>query len=320
MSNLLPVTLIIPSNEESLKLKDLLRAVVLWTKYPSEIIISDNSKKKFIIDKNIKQIYKKKKILLRILYKKKQYPGQARNLAIQKATFSNLAFLDISTFCPKEWLQVTYALLDKNIDIVYGSTNYLAYTYQSKLFRAATFGDRRLRTLPGSIIKKKVFKKIGLFSNIVRAGEDGLLFEKIKNLKLSFKSSPSPVDYTNNLNISFLFFFRKWFRNYYSSSSLDFMRSQKIIYLFGTFIVSISIILSLMGNPAIFKLVILLYVSLRGLLIPLVRSEKDYCFITFNFLFIAMICIWLDIAKTIGFLSYYFIKLFTNFNNKISQD
>ena len=61
MSNLLPITLIIPSNEESLKLKDLLRAVLFWTKFPSEIIISDNSQKKFIIDKNIKQIYKKKK-------------------------------------------------------------------------------------------------------------------------------------------------------------------------------------------------------------------------------------------------------------------
>ena len=276
MSNLLPITLIIPSNEESLKLKDLLRAVLFWTKFPSEIIISDNSQKKFIIDKNIKQIFKKKKILLRVLYKKNQYPGQARNLAIQKAIFSTLAFLDISTFCSKEWLQVSYSLLNKNIDIVYGSTHYLAYSYKSKLFRAATFGNRKLRTLPGSVIKKKVFKKIGLFSNIVRAGEDGLFFEKINFFKLPFKNSVSSIDYTGNLNVSFVYFFKKWFRNYYSSSSMSFMKNQKVIYFSGSAILLTSLIMIPMSSYPIFEFIIVFYVVLRGLLIPLTKSEKDY--------------------------------------------
>ena len=320
MSNFLPVTLIVPSNEESLKLKDLLRAVLFWTKFPSEIIISDNSKKKFIIDKKIKQIFKKKKILLRVLYKKNQYPGQARNLAIQKAAFSNLAFLDISTFCSNEWLQASYALLNKNIDVVYGSTRYLAYSYKSRLFRAATFGNRKLRTLPGSVIKKKIFKKIGLFSNTVRAGEDGLLFDKINNLKLSFKNSPSIIEYTGNLNVSFLFFFRKWVRNYYSSSSLDFMMSQKIAYFFGTLILLISIILFLMDYSDILQLIILFYIFFRGLILPFTKCEKNYLFIILNFPFILIISAWLDLAKTIGFALYYFMKLFNYFNNKISQD
>ena len=46
MSNLLPLTLIIPSYNNNNSLNELLNSVIFWSKYPSEIIVSDNKKKK----------------------------------------------------------------------------------------------------------------------------------------------------------------------------------------------------------------------------------------------------------------------------------
>ena len=259
MFNLLPVTLIIPSHNNHKNLYELLNSVIFWSKYPSEVIVSDNSTRKFIIEKKLKNIYKKKKISIKILYKKNSFPGKARNLAIKKATFSNLAFLDTSTFCKNDWLEVSYNLLKKNVDAVIGQTNYLAFSYFSKLFRASSFGSEKLKTLPGSIIKKKVFNKIGLFLEKTRSGEDGFFFKNLLKNNINIVYSTSVIDYCQILEINILLLFKKWFRNYYHSASLKFMYLQRSIYLIFFSFFLVSIYLLIIKKPLFFILVSFIY-------------------------------------------------------------
>ena len=84
MSNFLPITLIIPSYNNHKSLNELLNSVIFWSKYPSEIIVSDNSNKKFIIKKKLIGIYKKKKISFKIIYKKNCFPGRVFNTPLPK--------------------------------------------------------------------------------------------------------------------------------------------------------------------------------------------------------------------------------------------
>ena len=307
MSNLLPLTLIIPSYNNHKSLNELLNSIIFWSKYPSEIIVSDNSYKKFVIKKKLMSVYKKKKISFKTIYKKNCFPGKARNLAINKATFSNLAFLDISTFCKNDWLEVNYNLLNKNIDIVHGQTNYLSFSYFSKLFRASSFGSGVLKTLPGSIIKKKVFNKVGLFIEGTRSGEDGVFFENLLKNNIPSVNSTSILDYTQIIKINVLSLFKKWFRNYYHSSKLKFMNTQKYFYLFSFFTFILSIYLFFIIKSLLFIYIICAYFFIRGILIPIIKNKNSYFFILMNLPFILFMSLILDIAKFLGFF-YFFLK------------
>jgi hypothetical protein len=308
MSNLIPVTLIIPSYNNHKNLYELLNSVIFWSKYPSEIIVSDNSTRKFIIKKELNNIYKKKKISIKILYKKNCFPGKARNLAIKKATFSNLAFLDTSTFCKNDWLEANYNLLKKNVDAVIGQTNYLSFSYFSKLFRASSFGSEELKTLPGSLIKKKVFNKIGLFLEKTRSGEDGFFFKNLLKNNINVVYSTSIIDYCQILEINILLLFKKWFRNYYHSASLKFMYLQRSIYLIFFLFFLVSIYLLIFKKPLFFILLSSTYFLIRGIVIPINKNKNLFVFVLINCLIIFFISLFLDIAKFLGFLFHFFSR------------
>jgi hypothetical protein len=318
MSNVLPVTLIVPNNNNNLNLHQLLKSIIFWTKFPAEILISDNSDKKFKIDKKIVRIFKKNKISIKILYKKDNFPGAARNIAIKQATFHTLVFLDTSTFCQRDWLEITYGMLGKKINVVFGQTHYLSFGYFSKLFRAATFGDKLLKTLPGSAIKKKVFSLTGLFPDNVRSGEDGYFFKLLKRTKLKTINSTSFIDYTNNMHFNFFKSFKKWFRNYYSSSTLDHLKFQKRIYFINFIIFLIFFVFLLKGEFLYILLYFIFYSLFRGIIIPLLKSKNLKSFIIINFIFILIISIGLDIAKLTAFVLSSIVRLFYQFKYKIS--
>ena len=319
MSNVLPVTLIIPNNNNNLNLHQLLKSIIFWTKFPAEIFISDNSDKKFKIDKRIVRIFKKNKISIKILHKKNNFPGAARNLAIKQATFPTLVFLDTSTFCQKDWLEITVGMLGKKINVVFGQTYYLSFSYFSKLFRAATFGDKPLKTLPGSAIKKKVFSVSGLFPDNVRSGEDGYFFEMLKKNKVKTLNSTSHIDYTNNIDFNFFKSLKKWYRNYYSSAFLNHLNYQKKIYFLSFIIFFITFIFLLKGEFLYIIFFFIFYSLLRGIIIPLHKSKNYKSFIIFNFIFILLISFGLDIAKFMGFAVAKIVRLFYQFKYKISQ-
>ncbi len=79
------VSLVIPSQNAEIELKQLLRSIPNWEAIPNEIIIVDSSENKLLIPEDFKLFTKKLNIRLLIIYEKDLYPGHARNLGISNS-------------------------------------------------------------------------------------------------------------------------------------------------------------------------------------------------------------------------------------------
>jgi len=320
------ISLIIPSYNDKKKLLKLLNSINNWNVYPDEIIVIDSSKKKLLIPKDLQNFIKKQNIRLSIIYKNNLYPGNARNIGINYSTNSMLAFLDTSTLPNSKWLQSGLEIMRKdNPEGVWGNTYYQADTYISKLIRASTVGTTPIKTFPGSILKKNIFNKCGLFIEYVRAGEDGDWRSRLELHKINMSNSKEPLMYDkfNSMSISFLL--KKWFRNYTYSSKLPFLRAHKDIYYY---IVSLILIFfaynwnnvfaswdeeSFFYIPNITKisasLILISYFITRGVLIPKKKGVNLNFLFPINFIFVFFVSALLDVVKVSAF-------FFSKFNTK----
>ena len=167
------VSLIIPSNNDEKNLLKLLHHIAFWETFPNEIIIVDSSNHKINISMSFNQFIKKNNIKLSVIEDSNLYPGHARNIGISRSINDTLAFLDTSTHPSKTWLSSGLEIINhNNSEGVWGATVYNADSFTAKIIRASTFGGKPIKTFPGSILKKNVFGKCGLFVESVRAGED----------------------------------------------------------------------------------------------------------------------------------------------------
>ena len=232
------ISLIIPAHSDNFYVEDILINILLWSLVPTEIIIIITSMQKIQIDENLKKDLKKKNISLVLIYKKNFFPGAARNIGILKSRYSYLVFLDMNTLpYSKDWLKINFQyLLKNNLDGIFGQTYYLASNQTEKIIRASTFGKGLLNTIPGSIFTRKTVLKVGFFDSITRAGEDTEWLKRLYVYNLKVKKAIKPVCYKGLYNTNYYIIIKKWFRNYYYSSTLPHMSLQKNFYIVGLFL------------------------------------------------------------------------------------
>ncbi len=228
-----PITLIIPHQNQRNLLVSLLGSIPAWTILPDEIIIVDSSYQRLECEENFLFFCNQKNISFQIIEKKSIFPGHARNLGIQSSKNDLIAFLDVQTVPSKFWLQITFEQFKPSDAIfVRGSTLYAAETVKEKIIVAATFGFKALKTLPGSLIHKKVFFKCGLFIDNVRAGEDGDWMSRSLLHKIPLVESAEKITYVGLKNISFTDIIKKWYRNYKYTHHLPFFQKHKELYFY----------------------------------------------------------------------------------------
>ena len=330
------ISLIIPALSSSFFIEDFLINILFWEKLPNEIIIV-NTSAKIAIDKNIKHKFKKKKIDLIIINKKNLFPGAARNQGILKAKYKYVLFLDMNTQpIDKNWLKSNFEyLIKKNLDGIYGKTIYLSHTLVEQIIRASTYGKAPLKTIPGSIFKKKIILEVGKFDEKSRAGEDTDWLTRLNKFNFNIKSSILPIFYKGLYRINFNFIINKWFRNYYSSRSLPHMNLQKNLYIFSLFFILFVVVFNWNYStmcitsefclnsydriegffiPHITKIFILtsfiLYVLLRGIYFPIKKKIKIKFLFPINFIPVTIFSFILDSVKLITFLYLFFWKKF----------
>jgi len=233
-NNTAHVSLIIPFNGEYESLLKIIGGVRFWVYKPSEIIIVNTE-----LDTNqslrleIKRIIDNDNISLKIIEDPGSFPGRARNVAIEQSTHQLIAFLDSKTLPSKLWLSESLKMIQINsFDLIWGSTCYEANTFLEKAIKYSTYGSNPLRTLPGSLIKRKVFTKAGFFLESIRAGEDGDWIARVVLHEINTSDSEQSLIYNSLLGSNLSSIAKKWFRNYYISARLSHLRNQKDIYFY----------------------------------------------------------------------------------------
>ena len=321
------VSLIIPSQNAKKNLFKLLKCISEWDIIPNEIIIVDSSDDKLIIPNYFNIFVKNNNIKLSVIYGKNLYPGHARNIGIEASNNNIVAFLDTSTMPKRTWLSSGLEILStQNSSGVWGKTYYEADKFLAKIYKASTFGDKPIKTLPGSILKKNVFKRCGLFIETTRAGEDGDWINRsiVHGLNISIPYEFLNYSEFNEVNAQQIL--RKWFRNYSHSSQLPYSKVHRDFYYYGVSFFAVLVAFnwnavlaswdseSALYIPNITKisaLVILIsYIFIRGIFIPKRKGVSLKFIFPINFIIISFFSAMIDFVKILAF-------AFSKFTKKI---
>ena len=312
------VSLIIPSRNAEKNLFKLLRCIPDWDIIPKEIIIVDSSDDKLIIPNYFNIFVKNNNIKLSIIYGKSLYPGHARNIGINSSNNNLIAFLDTSTIPKRTWLSSGLEIVStQNSAGVWGKTYYDADKFLAKIYRASTFGNKPIKTFPGSILKKNVFNRCGLFIETTRAGEDGDWISRsiVHGLNISITNEFLNYGELNEVNAQQIL--KKWFRNYTHSSQLPYSKAHKDFYYYGISFLAVLVAFnwnavlaswdseSILYLPNITKISILIllisYILIRGIFIPRRKGVSLKFIFPINFIFISFFSGVLDFVKVLAF-------------------
>ena len=322
------VSLIIPfksDKSEKEQLFTLLRGISNWKAVPNEIIIINTDLKQLSFPRDIELFAEQNSINFCIFHQERLYPGHARNIGIDNASNSLLAFLDTSTHPCNDWLlNGLNSINTNNFEGVWGTTFYQAEKFLAKIFRASTYGERPIQTLPGSILHKNIFKKCGLFIESTRAGEDADFMSRAKLHNLNICESKSLLNYDKLNKMRFKEIIKKWYRNYFHVASMPYFRAHKDIYFYGISFLAITVaynwnrvfdptgIENELFIPNVTKIsvivIFLAYLFLRGVLLPIRKGTPLKFIFPLNFILISFMSFLLDLTKTIAFVYSKFFK------------
>ena len=219
----------IPARDSKASLDVIVSAIYNQKLLPREIVIVDSS-----VGDDIQELDNNSDDALPIVYhrEKKAYPGKARNIGVDLANSDWIAFLDSKTIPDEDWLERYEHLVQAyNAVAVFGVTKFKAESPFQKTLRAATYGKIGHHTVPGTLIKKKVFIDSGGFLEHVRMGEDIEWRERlIKNGLNIHRSEETVVTYTGlptNLSSTL----KKYLISAYHTARLNILWNVKDAYL-----------------------------------------------------------------------------------------
>lgn len=315
----LPVSCIIPCGEGPNALMPLLSALSIGTFWPSQVLVVDAGRRLTHFSPELESF----STLVRVLEcKTPLFPGEARNLGLQSASMNWIAFLDLNTLPPPNWLETIYCLAQKHtgVELVSGSTLYLGQSWQQSLFITASYGEQPLLTLPGSLVHRSVFTRTGKFLPAIRAGEDTDWLVRVRQFGIYQVPAPQvPLTYAA-VPSSLADLVRKWFRNYRSCAPVVFhLEAHKLVYfLFGNLLLLFiafnwnslvadwresSFLYVANITKIILAAIAFLYLLGRGCVMPLRRGSQVGLLLPLRWLLVGLICALLDITKLLAFVS-----------------
>ena len=223
------VALIIPIRNDEKNLNEILLAINDQSYPPNEIVIVDSS-----TNKEVLRIVEKYENNIPVIYhrERKAYPGKARNIGAELANGDWIAFLDSKTIPEKDWLErYQYLIQAYHADVVIGVTRFEAASPFQKVLRAATYGKIGHHTVPGTLIKKKIFTDSGGFLEHVRMGEDIEWRERLIKNGLNIHRPEEPIVFYTGLPVNFSSIIKKFLISAYHTARLNILTNVKDAYL-----------------------------------------------------------------------------------------
>jgi len=226
------ISVVIPVLDFPETLPKILNAINDQTYKPREIVIVCSGN-----HQGLKEFLKsnKNRIPLNVTYVSKAYPGRARNIGGELVKSNWIAFLDSKTLPNNDWLK-TYLdfSIKKKSDVVLGVTKFISKNKFQKLYNYCSYGEIFYETVPGTIIKTKVFKNQIPFSINYKFGEDRLWKENLNNSSLkSYTPKKHSIKYIG-LPSSYL----ETVKKYYLSSLYTYYKADTKLEIFmSTFLI-----------------------------------------------------------------------------------
>ena len=296
------IVVIIPYYNESETIVETLDSIALQTKSPDSIILVNSGctdKTSEIIDN---WVIKNQRVNIKNLFSGKMSPSSSINLGIKSSVEDVIAYVDCGLKIPSDWIETSFKrLLEENADMVSSKIHTSGNSIVDKSFIAQTYGyENDTICLPGSLIKRDVYKIVGFFKEKMRASYDIDFIDKFNtnNLKRSINSKVTLRYYDTNYSDSLINGARKVYS--YSLNAWNAHGDNKpMIYLF---IIALSLITFII-NLKVFIYLALLYLISRTVLIPLYKSKKSIdLVISFNVIFLIITGIIIDLSRTLGYI------------------
>jgi len=184
-SKQLPISLIIPVHDEVSYLAKFLGVVSKLDPSPSEILVIKTlnlSEIDSLLDRCVAELH----LEVRVFAVAGSFPGEARNFGVAQASFDWIAFLDAGVYPPKEWLASIWEQSQtSSCDLVSGSCRFVPDQGFPAMVCASSYGTKTIRAvLPGSLIARSIFDKVGFFPADARSGEDIAWFKLAKEFEI----------------------------------------------------------------------------------------------------------------------------------------
>lgn len=308
------ITVVIPALDAAPYLPKLLRMVERQTVHPREIVIVDSSP-----GDETASLIASWRGPLPIVYQRVDFafPGHARNIGVALAKGEWVAFLDCRTLPRQTWLEDCLAVAwREGADFIAALLECSADTSFKRCLLAASYGNGVVRSLPGSLVRRRTFQATSGFRADVRAGEDIEWMSRLVVLGARTATVRSPLLIYEGLPATLSAAVRKWHRNNVSAARIEVCTSQKMGYV--TLLVAALFLLAFKWNhlfahwredsvyyiPNITKIfvasVFAIYLAYRGLIRP-VRSSVPLSFLVpWRWMAVCLVGLCLDLAKAPG--------------------
>ena len=264
------ITVIIPYYNESETILSTLESLYVQTRKPENIFLVDSGSTDDTSAKIERWIRDKNAVYFKQLFSGEMSPSSSINMGIKKANDDIIAYIDCGLIIPSDWLKTSEELMiSLGSDIVSSSIFTKGVSLIDKSFIAQTYGiENNTICLPGSLIKKTVFNKIGYLIEAVRSGYDVDFTNKasIKGLKRDINSKIELKYIGTNYTNSYKQGIKKVF-----SYSLAGWKTKKDIKPLLYFLLIILFFISISFNMHMYYIII--YCLLRMILIPIYKSQ-----------------------------------------------
>ena len=196
------ISLVIPVKNEEAGMQALIDSIARQTRLPEEVIFVDGGSSdgtKDIIRSNMERLP-----YIRLVETEKSYPGEGRNIGLEKSKNDLVAFTDGGIILDRAWLEELFSAMKKEIgaEAIYGAYEPVADSpiKQASLLAyippKAKKNGARFRTdfIASSLFEKGLVRRLGGFPPF-RAAEDKIFMEKVKESKAAVAYAPRAMVY-----------------------------------------------------------------------------------------------------------------------------
>jgi glycosyltransferase involved in cell wall biosynthesis len=313
------ISVIIPSNHGHRDLLKIVQAICNQTVKPTEIVIIDSSQVRGECPEEIISLCAFTDVQLIYEHRTRALPGHARNLGLSMSKCELIAFIDVQTIPRPNWLEISLNVLASNVVAgVWGATYFSADTPFERLVRDGFYGVAPRTTLPGTVVRRDVFAKVGQFVDWVRAGEDSEWMLRLELHKLPLIRPPkASIYYVGLVGSNLEQILKKWYRNYAASRDLPHFFPQRMLLWLVLYPLLVLIAFNWnylladwrMDSPLyighVTKIVVVLpclgYLCIRGIVLPFKRGVGIWRLLPIRFIAITGICFMADVVKVLVF-------------------